>query len=88
MISALARARQPKPPSTVAIHDGLGRAEHQQHIFQTLSRLSTTIGTWIERSRQRQALRGLAEWNDYLLDDIGVSRTEALHEADKPFWQP
>jgi len=46
-----------------------------------------TLGFWIDRSRQRKQLGELAELNDYLLKDIGVSREEALREAAKPFWQ-
>lgn len=87
MTSALATARPTKPPS-VATRGGVGRVEHRQHIFQTLSRLSATLHTWVDRSRQRQALRRLVERNDYLLADIGVSQAEALCEAAKPFWKP
>jgi uncharacterized protein YjiS (DUF1127 family) len=48
----------------------------------------TTIARWIARSRQRRALREIAESNDrHLLRDIGVSRQEAFQEADKPFWR-
>ena len=48
-----------------------------------------TIAGWIARSRQRRALREIAErTDDYLLKDIGVSRAEAFREGDKPFWQP
>jgi uncharacterized protein YjiS (DUF1127 family) len=44
---------------------------------------------WLRRSRQRQALRDIAEANDlHLLKDIGVSREDAFREADKRFWQP
>lgn len=47
------------------------------------------ITRWIARSRQRQALRDIAEANDFhLLKDIGVSQEEAFREADKPFWRP
>lgn len=47
-----------------------------------------TIARWSARSRQRQALREIVERNDFhLLKDIGVSREEALREADKFFWQ-
>jgi uncharacterized protein YjiS (DUF1127 family) len=46
-----------------------------------------TLGFWIDRSRQRKQLGELAELNDYLLKDIGVSREEALREAEKPFWR-
>jgi uncharacterized protein YjiS (DUF1127 family) len=40
---------------------------------------------WNERSRQRTALRNLAE-DKHLLDDLGLTRQEALDEADRPFW--
>jgi uncharacterized protein YjiS (DUF1127 family) len=46
-----------------------------------------TLGFWIDRSRQRRQLGELAELNDYLLKDIGVSREEAMREAEKPFWR-
>jgi uncharacterized protein YjiS (DUF1127 family) len=47
-----------------------------------------TIARWIARSRQRRALREIAESNDFhLLKDIGVSQEEAFREADKPFWR-
>lgn len=39
---------------------------------------------WNERSRQRQAL---AELDDHLLEDIGISRTAANAEASKAFWR-
>ena len=50
-------------------------------------RLSAKIRSWIARSRQRQALGELAERNDYLLKDIGVTQDEARREAAKWFWQ-
>ena len=43
-----------------------------------------TLRVWRARRRQRQTL---AELNDYLLNDIGVSRNEARREAAKPFWR-
>lgn len=42
---------------------------------------------WIERSRQRTALRLLGQLNDSRLEDIGVSQGEALREGAKRFWQ-
>ena len=54
-----------------------------------IGRWRHTMARWIARSRQRRALREIAEGtDDYLLKDIGVSRAEAFREADKPFWQP
>jgi uncharacterized protein YjiS (DUF1127 family) len=48
---------------------------------------AATIGLWLARNRQRRHLRELAEWDDHLLKDIGVSREAALREAAKPFWR-
>jgi uncharacterized protein YjiS (DUF1127 family) len=42
------------------------------------------IMTWLERIRQRQALRALDDW---VLKDIGLSRADVMREGDKPFWQ-
>ena len=48
----------------------------------------STAGRWFARSRQRRALREIAERNDFhLLKDIGVTQEVALREADKPFWR-
>jgi uncharacterized protein YjiS (DUF1127 family) len=41
---------------------------------------------WRERRRQRAALAALAE-DVHLLDDVGLSRAQALGEAGKPFWR-
>ena len=42
------------------------------------------VATWNERRRQRRALEALP---DHLLQDIGLSRADAVNEADKPFWR-
>ncbi len=39
---------------------------------------------WYRRWQQRQHLAGL---DAHLLRDIGVTQTEALREAGKPFWR-
>ena len=41
------------------------------------------IRMWLERSRQRRAL---AELDERLLRDIGVTSAQASREAAKPFW--
>jgi len=38
------------------------------------------------RRKQREALRELAD-DAHLLRDLGLTREQALEEADKPFWQ-
>jgi len=45
-----------------------------------------SIAAWIARSRQRWDLRELAQ-EKRLLSDIGLTREQALREADKPFWR-
>ena len=39
---------------------------------------------WVERAGQRHRL---AELNDHMLRDIGLSRADVLAEATKPFWR-
>jgi uncharacterized protein YjiS (DUF1127 family) len=63
-----------------------------EHVSRRQRRASTlaigwlhNLQVWMRRSGQRKAL---AELNDYLLKDIGLSRAEALQEAATPFWQP
>jgi len=51
------------------------------------SNLAATTRLWIARTRQRQHLAEIAEWDDHLLKDIGLSRDAALREAAKPFWR-
>ncbi|MEH2520885.1 uncharacterized protein YjiS (DUF1127 family) [Bradyrhizobium sp. AZCC 1610] len=41
---------------------------------------------WAERRRQRLALRELAD-DKHFLDDLGLTREQALDEANKPFWR-
>ena len=67
-----------------AVYDGSDRTAASR-----IARCRRTIARWIARSRQRHALRKIAESNDFhLLKDIGVSQEEAFREADKPFWRP
>ena len=39
---------------------------------------------WRDRSRQRQAL---LRFDDRMLGDIGLSRSDVEREASKPFWR-
>ncbi len=42
------------------------------------------VGRWIKRSRQRHAL---ADLDNRLLDDVGITRSAAAREIAKPFWR-
>jgi uncharacterized protein YjiS (DUF1127 family) len=64
----------------------LGEA-HQAHATAWLARLSSRIGLWCARSRQRRALSDLSECNSHLLLDIGITPEAASREAAKWFWQ-
>jgi len=52
---------------------------------RTVVDVANRIAQWHERSRQRRALLKL---DDRMLRDIGIARSEAEAEADKPFWRP
>jgi uncharacterized protein YjiS (DUF1127 family) len=68
---------------------GAVRGADEKSTIGRISRCRRAVARWIARSRQRRALREIAEANDiHLLKDIGVSREEAFREADKPFWRP
>jgi len=56
-------------------HSGLRR---------TLDAIAAQAEGYISRSRQRRAL---AELDDRLLRDIGLTRYDVALEASKPFWQ-
>ncbi|MFC6672332.1 DUF1127 domain-containing protein [Marinobacterium aestuariivivens] len=52
--------------------------EFFRRLFEILRRAA-------ERSRSRRQLQML---DDHMLKDIGISRADAVREADKPFWRP
>ena len=45
---------------------------------------ATQLVTWQERARQR---RQLAALDEYLLRDLGISRSDVHAEQRKPFWE-
>ena len=49
-----------------------------------MDRVLATLREWRQRARARRELAGL---DDYLLHDIGLSRSQAQFESGKPFWQ-
>jgi uncharacterized protein YjiS (DUF1127 family) len=48
------------------------------------NQLVETFHVWRERMRSR---RELAQWTDRDLHDVGISRSDIVHEAEKPFWR-
>ena len=49
-----------------------------------LGRLFALFRRWRRRSRERSML---AQFDDRMLRDIGISRTEQMWECEKPFWR-
>ena len=60
------------------------RQGRSSYIGEGLVNLLNRIQTWTERSRTRG---NLYQMPDYMLHDIGVSRSEVDVEWQKPFWQ-
>jgi uncharacterized protein YjiS (DUF1127 family) len=54
------------------------------HGQSVLSRLAETLHVWRQRYQQR---RELSHWSDRELHDIGVSSSDAIYQASKPFWR-
>jgi uncharacterized protein YjiS (DUF1127 family) len=54
------------------------------HGSGVLAQLSETFHVWRDRARQR---RELAQWTDRDLHDVGLSWSDIVHEAEKPFWR-
>lgn len=58
--------------------------EHPVSLAEAIRYSIKTVGLWSARARQR---RELAVLPHEFLDDIGITREEALLEARKPCWQ-
>lgn len=61
-----------------------GRAARTRRRLTTFQRLLLILQEWHFRHRSRVKLASL---DDRMLRDIGITRTEALQEAGKPFWR-
>ena len=59
------------------------RAERKK-LIRLFGRLLDTLECWYQRHRQRTAL---AELDDRLLDEIGLTRHDVSREVRKFFWQ-
>ena len=88
-------ARRCSAPATLAVADNgssvtlsfVGLRPHaslSSRMRRALARVAGAALAWHERARQRCAL---LELSDYMLCDIGISRADAIGEANKPFWR-
>ena len=63
---------------------GGGWKPSREAAARPMDRVLATLGQWRRRARARRELAGL---DDYLLHDIGLSRSQAQFESGKRFWQ-
>jgi uncharacterized protein YjiS (DUF1127 family) len=54
------------------------------HGSGVLAQVGEMFNLWRERWRAR---RELSEWTDRDLHDVGISWSDVIHEAEKPFWR-
>jgi uncharacterized protein YjiS (DUF1127 family) len=73
-------------PTLIMRPAGQGTRLHQKNFgLAAGSRWRGWLVLWA-RQRQRAALRELAD-DPHRLNDLGLTRQQALEEADKPFWR-
>jgi len=58
--------------------------EAKSRFFLSYSELISTVRVWLERDKERRALKQLSS---QLLQDIGLSEEARLAEVRKPFWK-
>ena len=54
------------------------------HVPGFFAQVSETLHVWRQRYESR---RELSKWSDRDLHDIGVSSSDVIYEASKPFWR-
>jgi uncharacterized protein YjiS (DUF1127 family) len=60
-------------------------ARRRSSAMIVLRHMAAVIRSWRQRARSREEL---ARLSDHMLKDIGLSRSDALREAAKPFFRP
>lgn len=66
----------------MSTHRNREMTNHHEEGF--LAHLNETLHTWRARQIQR---RELSHWTERDLHDVGISWSEMLAEAEKPFWR-
>ena len=66
----------------MSIHTQQSMTNH--HVNGLWTSLNETLHTWIERHRTREEL---SHWSDRDLHDVGLSWSDIVHEAERPFWR-
>lgn len=60
---------------------------HKEDDMGILTEQLLILWNMVQRAQRRQRQRRmLANMNEHQLKDIGLTRADALHEAQKPFW--
>ena len=54
------------------------------HELGFLARIGDTLHVWHDRWEQRHEL---GQWTDRELNDVGLSWSDVVREAEKPFWR-
>jgi uncharacterized protein YjiS (DUF1127 family) len=85
-VAALERREQDKAKrnKNMSTLQWIGAASNGRKHNGLFGSLASAIGEWNRRLRDRRELAGLCERS---LRDIGLSRYDALQEANKPFWR-
>ncbi len=55
--------------------------------FEKEGKMHNTVNAWIARHRYRRDLVRQLELGNHLIEDIGLTREQALSEIRKPFWR-
>ena len=72
------------PSCSTSFFYAASRKPRREAVAAPIDRVVATLRQWRRRARAR---RELADLDDYLLHDIGLSRSQAQFESGKPFWQ-
>ena len=77
--------------TTLRLHKFVNDIEISAALYSMVQRIEAaaikvrkTLAVWVSRTAER---RHLAELNDHMLKDIGLTRAEVAVEINKYFWQ-